>query len=193
VILQLAGFHHRFVFAGLVEFQLFHGYPSSEYHGIHGELVGPEVRVEEVNRKYETDREQCLVAMDDRGHVDGPARNDVCEPFRPPQDQPCATDYGYTPGYCEVVELLPIGVTTVIGAGTPAEEPFDGLDELLEVTAVEDDGVRSGNDLEPGLPRGLLATNHILQVHNEDGDQLGRSPVPRTYTRTSMPFPSAPT
>ena len=139
---QFTRFHHRFVLAGLVEFQLFHGHPPTKYHGIHRELVRPEVRVEEVDRKYESDREQRFVAVNDRRHVDGPARNDVREQFREPQDQPGATDYGHTPGYCEVVELLPVRVTTIMRAGALSEEPLDGLDELLEVAAVENNGVR---------------------------------------------------
>ena len=132
VILKLTGLDHLFILAGLVEFELFHGDPPTKYNGIHGELVGPEVGIEEVDRKYESNREQRLIAMDNRRHIEGPARNDVCERFREPQNQSCAADYGHTPGYREVVELLPIRVTAVIGAIAQSEEVTVALKEILD-------------------------------------------------------------
>ncbi len=175
MLLQFARFDHRFVLAGFVVFQLGQGHDTGEDHRIHRELVGPEVGVEEVHGEDERHRQQRLVAVDDRGHVDRPARHQVGEQLRKPQHQTGRADHGDPPEDGEVVELLPVGVAAVIRPRAESEEPLDGLDEFCQVATIEDDGIRSGDELEPGLSCGLLAAHDIRQVHDDDDNQRNRA------------------
>ena len=149
--LQPAGLHQVLVLARLVVLQLFHGHPAGEDHRVHGELVRAEVRIEEVHREDEAHRQQRLVTVDHGGHVDEPARDDVREQLREPEDQAGAADDEDAPEDREVVELLPVGVATVARPLTHTEEPADRPDELLQVAQVEHDRVGPENQLDPAL------------------------------------------
>ena len=78
--------------------------------------------IEEVDGEDEPGCQQGLVAVDDRGDVDRPAREDQGEDLGEPQAQARAADDRHAPEDGEVVELLPVGPAAVLGSLAAAEE-----------------------------------------------------------------------
>ena len=145
------------VFAGPIFPELLQGHPAGEDNRIHGEPVGPEMRVEEVDREDEPGRQQRLVRVDDRGHVDEPPRQHIGEQLGEPKNEPTETDHADTPENGEIIELLPVGPTTVLRPVALVQEPLHRLDEFHAVPPVEHHPTRAENEFLPALA-GLPAT-----------------------------------
>src|ERR1035441_8994171 len=89
--------------------QLVLGDAAREDHGVHGELLNAEVRVEEVNREDEAGGQQSFVRVNDQGNIDDPAGHEPGEEGGEPHDQAGGTNDGNAPEHGEVIELLPVG------------------------------------------------------------------------------------
>ena len=76
-LLERAVGDHLLVLARPVVLELLERDAAGEDHRVHRELLRAEVRVEEVDREDEADREQRLVAVDDRRHVEERAGQDL--------------------------------------------------------------------------------------------------------------------
>jgi hypothetical protein len=173
VFLEAALGHELLVLARAVLLELLERDPAREDHGIHGEPVGPEMRVEEVDREDESGRQQRLVRMDDGRHVDEPTGQEIREELGEPQDQAAEPDHADAPEHGEVVELLPVSPAPVTGPFTLAHEPLDGGDELFAVPLVEEHALRPEDELPPGLARDVAPVDQVDDVAREveEGDQ----------------------
>ncbi len=121
---------------------------AGEDHRIHREAFRPQVRVEEVEQEDEARGEQGLVAVDDVGRVQRPARQEPGEEVREPQHQARDADHADAPEHREVVELLPV---------RPAVErrPRAEVQEVLQV-APTGPGRPSGSASWSASPRRSL-------------------------------------
>ena len=88
---------------------------------------------------------------------------------------PVRADDRHAPEHREVVELLPVGAAAVLRPRAEAEEPLDGLHELLDVAGREQQSSRSHEDVQPGHAPGLLAVQHVPEVHAKPTEQDDRA------------------
>jgi len=133
------------------------GDASREDDGIHGELLDPEMGVEEVEGKDEPGRQQRLVGVNDHGDIDNPAWHEFGKEQGEPHDQAGGPDHGNAPEDGEVVELLPIGPAVELRAGSLAEKPFLVRDKLAPVIQIRNHGIgakNNGQELLDGGPSG---------------------------------------
>ena len=116
-------------------------HPSCQHNEVHGELLGAEVSVEKVNREDESRCQQRFVAVNDGRHVKDPSRQNPGSQFWKPQHQARRTNDSYAPKDREVVELLPVGPTPVLGPRPSAQKPLERCNELLDVCQGRHNGV----------------------------------------------------
>src|SRR5450759_3482904 len=91
-LLQLSFFFLLRVIPGPIEAIFIQRNQSGEDHPVHREPFGTEMGIEKVNRKNKSGGQQRLVAVNDRGHVDQPARKDQRGNLREPEHQTRQSD-----------------------------------------------------------------------------------------------------
>ena len=121
------------------------GDPAREDHGVHGELLQPEMGVEEVHREDEARGQQRLVGVDDEGNIDHPARHEAAEEFREPHDQAGEPDGCHAPENGQIIELLEVGPTIEFRLGALSEEPLVVVHEVLHVLLGGNHGIGVGH------------------------------------------------
>ena len=113
--------------------ELFDRHATGENHEIHGELVRPQVAVEEVHREDEDHGHECFFAVDHESDVEDPARQEAGEEGRKPQHESRGSDDRHAPENRPIVELFPVRVAVEVRPGPQANKPAEMLDELHKI------------------------------------------------------------
>src|SRR6266542_391031 len=146
-----------------------------EDDGVHGELLGAKVGIEEVEREDEADGEERLVTVHDDGQVERPAGKEVREERGEPEQEPRGADDRDPPDHRPVVELFPLGPGGEAAPRSEPEEISHVLGELHQIAGLGDHGVHAPE--EPG-PAEDDQPGHIGQMQGEVGEgDDGEEPV----------------
>ena len=153
--------------------EMLQAHGAGEHHDLERELVGPEVVVEEVHREQEHDRQERLLAVEDGGDVEHPARQELARQGRQPHHQAADADDRDAPERRPVVELLPVGPAVEHRPRALADEPLEHGDDVFHVLPVRDQRVRA----EPaeGLAVAPDAQRDVAQVPEEDAGEDHRT------------------
>ncbi len=130
------------------------------------------MRVEEVEQEDEARCEQRFVTVDDVGGIQCPARQDLREEAREPQDQARDADHADAPEDREVVELLPVRPAVECGARAEIQEVLQVRPQVLDVLEVR-------RHRAPAPEVAFLALEHDVteqhrQVHGEVAERDDR-------------------
>ncbi len=133
VLLERPVRHHALVFQRPLFLEALERHRAREDHRIHRERFRPQVRVEEVEQEDEARGQQRLVAVDDVGRVERPARQELREEVREPQHQARDADHRDAPEHRQVVELLPVREPVELRTRAEVQEVLHVGDEVLHV------------------------------------------------------------
>ncbi len=160
----------------MVGLELFQRHGAREHHNFNGELVRPEVVVEEMHGEQEHHREERFFTMEDGRDVEDPSRQEGAEETGQPHDQAAHPDDGDTPERCPVVELLPIGPAVELRTRSLPEEPLEHCEHVLAVLQVRNQRVGAEELESPEIAAD--AEQDVEQMPEEDTrEDDGRDPV----------------
>ncbi len=155
-----------------------------------GELVGHEMVVEEMDRKDEYGREECLLGMDHRSHIDHPAGKEIRKFLGKPEHEPGAANGGHPPEDGKEIKFLPVGPTVKLRHLTLSEKPLEHANDILKILKVREQGVGTEETLQRS-PKLSLREQELQGkpqgVEKQAAEDKGGNPVKETGPVCSAP------